>query len=177
MIPNPSDFTLTLPTTPVDAGDPFQLQITNASNVNGFLNGNFNVRVSSDREGITFDQLVAFTDGAATFSDTLDLAAVHFLSVSITGIVPQNSGNVTVIPNVAVALQIVSQDLGRTGTSAGTPVVVGTVTLRTIDKVGNPSIRGLSGTQNVVATLQVDGSANRPATLGGNLTRDRKSVV
>ena len=172
VIPNPSDFTLTLPTTPVDAGDPFQLQITNASNVNGFLNGNFNVRVSSDREGITFDQLVAFTDGAATFSDTLDLAAVHFLSVSITGIVPQNSGNVTVIPNVAVALQIVSQDLGRTGTSAGTPVVVGTVTLRTIDKVGNPSIRGLSGTQNVVATLQVDGSANRPATLGGNLTRD-----
>ena len=181
---NDSDFLLSTPDS-VDAGDPFELSITQAFNELGSrepfdgLNGNYIVTVTSDKEGVVFEEAVSFTDGTPGIQPQITLNQAypddHGLTVTIETIVPQKTDTVKVIANVAEQLVITAQNLGATGTHSGTPLSIGSVTVQTVDKVGNPSTRGLDAAQNVVATLHYDASVETNAQLGGTLTLDIQS--
>jgi hypothetical protein len=163
------------------AGVEFDLGITNAINTDGLLNDSFTVIVTSNipsepNEGVVFNEEVSFLEGAATFGVTLTKAAnPNQITIAIETILPTKTLDIEVIATAASQLAITQQPTGGSGTNNNLPVNVGTIILETQDEFGNPSTVGLSGTENVTASIGIDASEFDDANLGGTKTKDISS--
>jgi hypothetical protein len=164
-----SNFTVNAPATML-AGDILVINLTEAYNAFGDLTGEFRIQVTSDQDGIVFNEKVLFNQGAANVDVILSKAALHNLLISVETVIPTREISITVGVNDATALLITQQPTGATGSFSGT-TNTGTVIVRTIDKAGNFSIRGLPSTQNVVVTIDYDAS-QAGAVLAGTRTRN-----
>jgi hypothetical protein len=118
------------------------------------LTGDFLVTLISDvaSEG-PISQIVTFTSGSASFNIDLKTAGAHTLSVSIESITPVKTVDVNVLAATATRLGIVQQPTGNQGANDNVAVGVGTVIVQTQDAYGNLSVLGLSGTQQVTASV------------------------
>ena len=168
-----SGFDVTGPST-IQAGAEFNLEITNASDVNGvILNGYYQVAVTTSiagepNSGIVFDNAVQFISGETTLENlTLTIADNHDLSISVQSISDAEIHPIEVTPAAAVGLFITQQpEAVISGSNDDQPANLGSIEIITLDQFGNPSAVGLNDVQNVTVAIENDGSPGGDATLG-----------
>jgi hypothetical protein len=168
-----SGFEVTGPIT-IEAGENFNLDITNASDVNGvILNGYFQVTINTNisgeaNGGTVFNNVVQFISGGTDISNlTLTVADDHELSISIQSIANAEIFPITVTPAAAVGLFISQQPAAViSGSNDDQPANLGNIEVISIDQFGNPSAIGLDAVQNVTVDIENDGSPGNDAILG-----------
>lgn len=174
-----SGFYVTGPSTTV-AGESFNLQISNASDVNGgILNGYFQVTITSDiageaNGGPVFNNVVQFISGATTIANLqLFIADDLQLSISIQGIAEAKIHPITVTPALAKKLLITQQPASEiSGTFGNEPAELGTIVVISADAYNNISTNGLAEGQLVSVDIQSVESGGVGAVLGGDAPID-----
>jgi len=171
------------------AGEPFDINITNAVSVEGHtLNGAYSVVVTSDigtegpmEDGIVYDHAaVSFSNGDATLEGAvLKLATSnpgHILTVDIVSILEDMETEVPVAPADAYKLQISQQPAATIyGNYDDEPAGLGTIEIITLDEFDNISTSGLDAEQLVTVTIENIGSPGNDAVIGGTTQVDIQS--
>ncbi|MFA9560395.1 S-layer homology domain-containing protein [Evansella sp. AB-rgal1] len=89
------------------AGDPFTIGIVNARKSDGIaLTGSFLVKITSNEQGVIFEEVVSFADGQSTVDVTLTKAAEHTLTVELEGIFPTKQVGATVIAGSPASVEL-----------------------------------------------------------------------
>jgi hypothetical protein len=171
---NLSGFDLTDPGQ-LDAGQSFDLGITNAFDVGAFiLEGNYQVTVTSNIEtegsnGLLFDGEISFLDGIAEISGlVLNTSGEHIITVTIATILNEEQILADVVAGPAVKLLILQQPSVVTGNNDDQPALIPNIVVASVDVFDNITPLGLDENQEVSVILQIDGSAEEDAILGNS---------